>query len=191
MKTHALKTKQSMFSLLEKHCPWLSTWDFLSMFTKMWNDLVFFHLSLQIHDPLLFGSSPRSQALWINPHFFLTPGFQLSSLYGNRQCSQQGEEITPGIHSWILYWRVPINCLCSQTKDYCLPQGISWYAALLSFLNTQEGNGTFCLPRALYLPLWFSYARAFVITSFKTTSLAVKFVETVTNTLLTGWISTR
>lgn len=63
--------------------------------------------------------------------------------------------------------------------------------ALLSFLNTQEGNGTFNLPGALYLPLWFSYAHAFVITSFMTTSLAVKFVETVTNTLLTGWIRTR
>lgn len=161
------------------------------MFTKMWNDLVFFHLSLQIHDPLLFGSSPGSQALWINPHFFFTPGFQLSSLYGNHQCSQEGDEITPGIHSWTLYWRVPINCPCPQTKDCCLPQGISWYAALVSFLNTQEGNGTFNLPGALYLPLWFSYAHAFVITSFMTTSLAVKFVETVTNTLLTGWIRTR
>lgn len=105
------------------------------MFTKVWNDLVFFHLSLQIHDPLLFGSSPRSQALWTSPHFFLT---QLSSVYGNQQCSQKGEVIIPGLYSWILHWRIAINCPCPQTKDYCLPQGISWYAALLSFLNSQE-----------------------------------------------------
>lgn len=144
------------------------------MFTKVWSDLVFFHLSLQIHDPLFFCSSPRSQVLWLNHSFPELLVFSWVLSMAAQQCSQEGEVMALLLDSPLLgHHRLSVSpnqrlLLYFKVIHDMQLSLISWHLRVTTVVPLICQDHCTCL--CDFLPLWFSFIHDFFITFFMTIS---------------------